>query len=214
MSDDGSVATVATASVDLLWLPLGAGGRCVRVNGRIFEAVAARLAHRPPCDLYHAALEITVDGARHVVEMAPAWDRIADERGAVVEGPVGVRVAGRLLLFRYEIRCWRDGVIPDADEAVGAPVRLTEDPDRARRVVELTREVPAHVWGRDAVGCGDMWNSNSVVAWLLASTGLDAASVAPPPGGRAPGWAAGLVAASVPPAPDAVSVGSRRLSAR
>ena len=32
--------------VDLYWLPLGAGGRCVRANGRIYEAVAARLAGR------------------------------------------------------------------------------------------------------------------------------------------------------------------------
>ena len=32
--------------VDLFWLPLGAGGHFVRANGRIYEAVAARLRHR------------------------------------------------------------------------------------------------------------------------------------------------------------------------
>jgi hypothetical protein len=31
---------------DLYWLPLGAGGQSVRLNGRVFEAVAARLARR------------------------------------------------------------------------------------------------------------------------------------------------------------------------
>jgi hypothetical protein len=46
--------------VDLFWLPLGAGGRSVRLNGRVFEAVASRLQHRPVCDLYHSALEVRV----------------------------------------------------------------------------------------------------------------------------------------------------------
>ena len=40
-----------------------------------------------------------------------------------------------------------------------------------------------------------MWNSNSVVAWLLARTGLPVDEITPPPGGRAPGWQAGLIAA-------------------
>ena len=33
----------AAAGVDLYWLPLGAGGHSVRLNGRVYEAVAARL---------------------------------------------------------------------------------------------------------------------------------------------------------------------------
>jgi len=37
-----------------------------------------------------------------------------------------------------------------------------------------------------------MWNSNSVIAWILAASGVDAAAVQPPAGGRAPGWEAGL----------------------
>jgi len=40
-----------------------------------------------------------------------------------------------------------------------------------------------------------MWNSNSLVAWLLASSGVSVEAVQPPAGGRAPGWQAGLVAA-------------------
>ena len=51
------------------------------------------------------------------------------------------------------------------------------------------------VWGRDALRTGDMWNSNSVVAWLIARSGIEAEAIAPPAGGRAPGWRAGLVAA-------------------
>jgi hypothetical protein len=40
-----------------------------------------------------------------------------------------------------------------------------------------------------------MWNSNAIIAWVLARGGLDAASIAPPAGGRAPGWRAGVAAA-------------------
>jgi hypothetical protein len=42
-----------------------------------------------------------------------------------------------------------------------------------------------------------MWNSNSVISWLLARSGLRPEEIHPPFGGRAPGWEAGLrVAAS------------------
>ena len=32
------------AAVDLCWWPLGAGGHFVRLNGRIYEAIAARIS--------------------------------------------------------------------------------------------------------------------------------------------------------------------------
>ena len=32
---------MARTCIDLYWLPLGAGGHSVRLNGRVFEAVAA-----------------------------------------------------------------------------------------------------------------------------------------------------------------------------
>jgi hypothetical protein len=45
-------------------------------------------------------------------------------------------------------------------------------------------------------GTGDMWNSNSLISWLLARSGHHLDAVAPPAHGRAPGWAAGLVLAA------------------
>jgi hypothetical protein len=48
------------SSIDLYWLPLGAGGRSVRLNGRVHEAVAATLGRRPVRDLYHWALVVHV----------------------------------------------------------------------------------------------------------------------------------------------------------
>lgn len=94
-------ASMRGPGVDLYWLPLGAGGRSVRLNGRLFEAAAARLERRAPCDL----------------------------------------------------------------------------------------------WGRDELAAGERWNSNSVISWLLARSGLPAHAIRPPAGGRAPGWEAGLAVA-------------------
>jgi hypothetical protein len=106
-----------TASIDLYWLPLGAGGHFVRLNGLVFEAFAARLERRDRCDLYHSALEVHVPDGRFVIEQAPIRPSDGAERGVVAQGPVGTRAAGRFRLFRYEIRRWRDGIIPDIDEA-------------------------------------------------------------------------------------------------
>lgn len=186
------------AAVDLYWLPLGAGGRCVRINGRIFEAVCARLQHRDPCDLYHSALEVQLGRSRYVIEMAPVWNEHSPDRGVVGEGAVGHRQAGRFRLFRYEIRRWRDGRIPDVDEAVDSPRHLTSDPAQARQILDLVPQVPTAVWGRDDLKTGDMWNSNSVISWLLARSGIATTFVHPPAGGRAPGWQAGLVLAARP----------------
>jgi len=181
--------------VDLYWLPLGAGGHSVRLNGRVYEGVAARLGRRPSCDLYHAALEVRIPEGRFVIEMTPIPGGHGGERGVVVEGAVGSRWAEGFRIFRYEVRRWRDGVIPDLGEAVDSPQLLTADPFLAQRVLDLVPAVPSLVWGRDESRAGDMWNSNSLIAWLLARSGLLAAPVHPPCGGRAPGWRAGLVVA-------------------
>lgn len=182
-------------AVDLYWLPLGAGGHFVRLNGRVYEAVAARWRRREPLDLYHSALRVEARGERFVIEQAPVRDGEGWRRGVVAEGPVGARWAGRFRIFRYEVRVWRDGRIPDVAEAVDSPCRLSDDEECARRVLEAVARVPTPVWGRDELGTGEMWNSNSVIAWAVARAGLDAESVRPPARGRAPGWRAGLAVA-------------------
>ncbi|MGZ4612782.1 MAG: hypothetical protein ACXV1K_06365 [Kineosporiaceae bacterium] len=178
------------ASIDLYWIPLGAGGQVVRRCGRLYEALAARLRHRAPAALYHSALEIRVPAGRYRVEQTPVPDGDGARRGVVAQGPVGLRAAGRLRLFRYEVRRWPDGAIPDGDLAVGGPRRVSTDLDAARHVLDLVPQVPTPTWGRDELGTGEMWNSNAIVAWLLERAGLDAAALAPPSGGRAPGWRA------------------------
>ena len=86
------------------------------------------MQRRDPCDLYHSALEVQLDPSDYVIEMAPVWNERTKDRGVVAEGAVGHRQAGRFRLFRYEIRRWRGGHIPDVDEAVDSPRRPSSDP--------------------------------------------------------------------------------------
>src|SRR3954463_13199265 len=94
-----------TAAADLYWIPLGAGGHCVRFNGRVYEAVLAGRQHRERCDLYHAALIVQCDGESYTIELAPSPDGDGASRGVVGTGAVGTRYGGWLRLFRYEVRC-------------------------------------------------------------------------------------------------------------
>ena len=189
-------AAASEAGIELYWLPLGAGGWFVKLNGRLWEAAHARLEHRRPLDLYHTALVVRVPEGRFVVENCwPIPDAAGPSRGVRVQGPVGSRWLGRWRVFRYEVRCWRNGVIADADEAVASPQLLSDDPAVARRLLALVGSLPSPVWGRDELGTGEMWNSNSVIAWLLARSGLPTDVIRPPAGGRGPGWLAGLVMA-------------------
>lgn len=181
--------------IELYWIPLGAGagGALVRWSGRAYESVAAAAARRARQPLYHSALLVTVDGSTTAIEMTPVWVH-RGERGVVAEGPVGDRRLGRFSLFRYEVRRWRDGTIPDL-AAADACVVVTSDAATAQRVLELVPQVPTRTWGRDELATGDMWNSNSLTSWVLVRAELDVAALAPPSGGRAPGWRAGVVAA-------------------
>lgn len=191
------------AGVDLYWLPLGAGGHFVRLNGRVYEALVAAVERRNRCDLYHSALEVRAPGGRFAIEMTPVVGGGDHNHGAVAGGAVGSRLLGWMSLFRYEVRCRRDGQIPDAAEAVDSPRRLSDDPAVAQHVLDLVPLVPTPTWGRDELRTGDMWNSNSLISWLLVSAGFDPARVLPPRGGRAPGWDAGVAVAtraSPPPA--------------
>ena len=180
------------AAVELCWIPLGAGGNCVRFNGRVYEALVAARERRRPCALYHAALLVEVDGERYAIEIAPSPDADEVSRGVVGTGAVGSRHLGRLRLFRYEVRRGRGRSIPDLAYAVAGPRLISTDARIARRLVELVPTVPRPVWGRDELHAGEMWNSNSMIAWLVAMGGLPTACLRPPPHGRAPGWDAGL----------------------
>ena len=194
---DPADARPPVAALDLYWIPLGAGNRTVQFSGRTFESIAARHDHRPPCDLYHSALVATLGTDRYFIEMTPVPSpaRAVADRGVVGGGAVGTRWAAYLRIFRYEIRCWRNGTIPDLQHAVDGPVQLTRDESVVRAALDAIPSVPTPTWGRDELRAGEMWNSNSVVAWVLAVTGLHTRAGEPPVPGRAPGWDAGLTVA-------------------
>ena len=80
--------TSPAAAVDLYWIPLGAGGHCVRFNGRVYEAIEAARRRRPRRDLYHAALVVELDGERYAIEVTPSPAAGLASRGVVATGPV------------------------------------------------------------------------------------------------------------------------------
>lgn len=187
--------TAAFSGIELYWLPLGAGGRSVRLNGLVYEALVAGYERRASYDLYHSALDVRTPSGRFVIEMTPIRDGDGAKRGVVAEGAVGSHLAGHFRLFRYEVRRWRDGAIPDVTEAIASPQRLSDDPIQAQRLLDLVPQVPTAVWGRDELDAGEMWNSNSLTSWLIERSGLDSEKIKLPVRGRAPGWDAGLVVA-------------------
>jgi hypothetical protein len=188
-----------TARVLLYWLPLDAGGRSVRWNGRVFEAVAARHSHRAAKGLYHSALEVTVGTDRFVIEMTPVWSDHDVDRGVVQEGPVGARWLGRSALFRYEVRRWPDGRIPDVAEAVGGPRCVGEDPLRAQALLDLVPQVPVLTGVATSgapVTCGTPTRSPrgcSPAAGTTCTASCRPPAVAPPPG-----WTVGLALSRLP----------------
>ena len=184
-------------SIDLFWIPLGAGGSgFVRLVGKLYERVTAWRDRREPLAVFHTALQVRIPEGRFVVEMmlpSPGGD--ISSRGVVLEGAVASVWLARLPPFRYEVRRWHDGILLDAEPGVIGPQRLSDDPDQAKRLLEWTDCIPGLVWGRDQLGLGEMWNSNSVVSWLLAKAGLPVETIEAPTGARAPGWDAGIVGA-------------------
>ena len=185
-------------TVDLFWLPLGAGGRVVRRCGHAYERLVAWAGGRPPLDLYHAALKVTTAEGRFAIELSPLRRGAGAECGVVGQGAVGSRLLRPLRPFRYELHAIAGGAIPDIDYAVESPRRLGRTEADAHRLLGLLPSVPLLTWGRDELGVGEMWNSNSVVAWLLSRADLDLSEISPPRHGRAPGWRAGIEAAGRP----------------
>ena len=185
-----------TAALDLYWIPLGAGGHSVRFNGKIFEALQAARERRPRRDLYHAALSSTsaATATRSSLRRRPTADE--SSRGVVVTGAVGSRLWAGSACSATRFAAVAVGRSRTSTTRSVARARLSEDPAAVRRLLDLVSEVPALVWGRDEVGAGEMWNSNSVIAWLIARAGLPVGGLAPPACGRAPGWSSGVALAA------------------
>lgn len=179
-----------TAYLDLSWIPVGAGTHFQRASLLLYESVAAAISRRPRASLVHAGLKLAIDGRQYTFEVMPAPPGPNHRRE--VTGPVGVRPAGRLRLFRYQAVLDESPALPDQQWAIGQPLRLTTNPDTIARIIELRLQIPAYTWGRRRPGHSEMWTSDSAVSWLLGSAGIDVRAIDIPQGTRAPGWFAGI----------------------
>ncbi|GIG39273.1 hypothetical protein [Cellulomonas phragmiteti] len=169
------------------WAAVGAEGHVARRTSAWWERAVAARERRAPQRLVHAVLEVVVDGTTTRVDMGPTWGRDAGTRRVVATGPVGSRHLARCALLRYEVR------VADGPGAVPGVLRVSPDVAVPPDVLDALADVPRRTWGRDEAGAGEMWTSNSVVAWVLVRAGVR--SVEPPAGHRAPGWCAGVRAA-------------------
>ena len=166
------------------------------MSGGIYERCIAGVQRRSRKPLFHSALVAHAPEGPYFIEMTPIpADGSGVQRGVVADGPVGSRLLGRFRMFRYEIRRWCNGHIPDIQWAVESPVHISDDPDVVRQVLDLLPLVPTPIWGRDELHTGEMWNSNSVISWALEGAGVLEAAGCPPHDGRAPGWSAGVAVA-------------------
>ena len=89
-----------------------------------------------------------------------------------------------------------------------SPVPISADVAVIRHVMALLGKVPTPVWGPDELHTGEMWNSNSVISWVLDQASLLDRAGMPPPAGRAPGWDAGVIVAHRDSRGDAKSAAS------
>jgi len=151
-----------------------------RIAGRTTEA-ARQLASR----------------ARRRVREAPSPDVDLPRQRRVVDAFLSAARAGNMegllavldpdVVFRTDA-----GARPvDAAPVHGAPAVAARVLATAPRFAHLGRP-------RDEIVAGEMWNSNSVVAWLLATAGLPADRLHPPPRGVERLTFAGLEVAAVP----------------
>ena len=196
----GLLRALAPVAVDLYWLPLGAGApsgsHLVGLAGKMYEALSA-------------AVELTA-AARPLPRRSrdSTGRRMLRHRGRPVTGRPWGEPRGRCRRPRRHPFCRRPAALSLRNPLlVQRPHRgcrrgsRESDPAHrrtgviARRLLELGPEAPTPVWGRDELRAGDMWNSNSVISWLLARAGLPVQDVSLPPDGRAPGWEAGIVVA-------------------
>lgn len=171
-------------------------------TSRWWELLSARRDRRTPLQLVHAALEVFTGGERYVIEMTPQWGQPRTASGVMATGPVGLQALGRFRMFRYVVRAWPNGVLPDRACAVAAPTSIPLRRTQAQALLDTLPDVPLHTWGRAVPPSTDMWNSNSLIAWALCRAGVDAGTLTPPVTYRAPGRTAGAASGTSQPHAD------------
>ncbi len=153
--------------IDLYWLPLGAGGQFVRLNGRVYEAAQAYRERRPRLDLYHSALEVYVPEGRFVIETAwPIPDADAASRGVALEVPSSP--AGSRASARSDTRCAAGGTARSPTSAGPWPAPSASATTSRQRAWYSSSRDPcpswcgaATSWGRATCGTRTPWSRGS-----------------------------------------------------
>lgn len=182
--------------LELFWLPLGAGGHSVRVNGKVYEALLARAQRRASRDLYHAALVAELPDGHPLSRSGPSGT-----------GSPAPPIAARWCRARSACVRWAVAVVPLRGAALagrshpGPRVRRGRPASSHRRRGRRTtcprrrdRRAGADLGPRRARARGDV-ELQLRHTWVLVRAGLDPSEVQPPSSGRAPGFDAGLAAA-------------------
>jgi len=182
------------SKVELFWLPVGAGTHFQRASLIAYDWLLAHIARRPRAAFVHAALKVRLEGRTHTLELMPVPRR--QETAPLITGPVGLRIAGRLRMFRYQLLCQEASTLPDERWAIESPNVIGRGAAFAETILSIAAQVPAHTWGRRVAGTTEMWTSDSAISWLLCRAGVDIREINPPSQTQAPGWAAGIQVAS------------------
>ena len=202
-------------ALDLYWLPLGAGGHSVRVQRPHLRGGgrSPRCAAAAPSVTTSTTRRSTGDDAgghptqsRWSAAKALVSAEAADH-GAVAGGARGQPPARPLGAVSI-----RDPLLSVAARSQTSRRRLRAPAAADRRpcscsggsvleLVPLRSDLRSGGWTRSQTG--EMWNSNSLVSWLLVSHRPDVGRADRlPVGGRAPGWQAGIAVAA-PRSPEA-----------
>ena len=187
----------AEASVDLYWLPLGAGGHSVRLNGRVYESWWPRMPRggRPSTSTTPRSW-FACPAGRFVIEQAPVRDGNGRERGVVSEGPVASRWAGRWRIFRYEVRLLARRLDTGRRRGGRQPAATNERSSCGTPAARARAAgADADVGTRRVLRGGDVELELAESPGSLSAAGSRLASIRPPAGGRAPGWNAGVTVA-------------------
>jgi hypothetical protein len=162
-----------------------------------WERLRALKAGRSPRELLHVALEVQLDSStKFVIELVPAgFGPARTSTGVVGNGPILSRALGWMRMFQYEIRRWKNGVVEAKDKSTRPPSTYVITRDQALQIIDGASRAPRHPWGQDVLGNGDMWNSNSLVSFVLVSAGMDPAAIEPPASADWPGWDTGVALA-------------------
>ncbi|MEX1004231.1 MAG: hypothetical protein WD156_02525 [Acidimicrobiia bacterium] len=123
------------------------------MNGRIYEAIRARVERRQPLDLYHAALEVrrarrSVRSGDHLAE--PGRRHEIPRRRRRGSGLCAVDGVYTDLSIRNPLL--EDGVLPDVDCAGGGAHTVSDDVEIARRLLRVGRGAVAHLGTRQGRG--------------------------------------------------------------